>query len=80
MTKMTISTIGIEKNPKTYSMALMDHPKGNRNSTVESWRLLPLTEFRHVQNSLCVQVLHSPILAAILHGIRPVCVSQTLRR
>jgi len=28
----------------------------------------PLTEFRHVQNSLCVQVLHSPILAALLHG------------
>ena len=29
---------------------------------------LPLTEFRHVQNSLCVQVLRSPILAALLHG------------
>jgi len=28
----------------------------------------PLTEFFHVQNSLCVQVLHSPILAALLHG------------
>jgi len=28
----------------------------------------PLTEFRHVQNSLCVQVLRSPILAALLHG------------
>jgi len=27
-----------------------------------------LTEFRHVQNSLCVQVLCSPILAALLHG------------
>jgi len=27
-----------------------------------------LTEFRHVQNSLCVQVLRSPILAALLHG------------
>jgi len=27
MTKMTISTIGIEKNPKTYRMALMDHPR-----------------------------------------------------
>ena len=31
-------------------------------------RYLPLTEFRHVQNSLCVQVLRSPILAALLHG------------
>jgi len=30
----------------------------------------PLTEFRHVQISLCVQVLQSPILAALLHGIR----------
>jgi len=28
----------------------------------------PLTEFCHVQNSLCVQVLRSPILAALLHG------------
>ena len=32
------------------------------------WGLLPLTEFCHLQNSLCVQVLHSPILAALLHG------------
>jgi len=30
--------------------------------------LAPLTEFRHVQNSLCVQVLRSPILAALLRG------------
>jgi len=28
----------------------------------------PLTEFCQVQNSLFVQVLHSPILAALLHG------------
>ena len=28
----------------------------------------PLPEFCQVQNSLCVQVLHSPILAALLHG------------
>jgi len=27
-----------------------------------------LTEFRHVQNSLCVQVLRCPILAVLLHG------------
>ena len=32
--------------------------------------LAPLTEFRHVQNSLCAQVLCSPILAALLHGSR----------
>jgi len=33
-----------------------------------------------VQNSLCVQVLRSSILAALLHGTRAVGVSQTLRR
>jgi len=46
--------------------------------------LLPsLTEFCHVQNSLCVQVLRSPTLAALLHGsdgTRPVGVNQTLPR
>jgi len=40
----------------------------------------PLTEFCQVQNSLCVKVLRSPILAALLHGTRAVGVSQTLRR
>jgi len=40
----------------------------------------PVTEFCEVQNSLCVQVLSSPILAALLHGTRVVGVSQTLRR
>jgi len=34
--------------------------------------LLPLTEFCQVQSSLCVQVLRSPILAALMHGIRAV--------
>ena len=29
-----------------------------------------LTEFCLVENSLCIQVLHSPILAALLHGTR----------
>jgi len=28
----------------------------------------PTTEFHHVQNSLCVQVLRSPTLGALLHG------------
>jgi len=42
-----------------------------------SW---PVTEFCPVQNSLCVQVLHCPILAALLHGTRVVGVSQALRR
>ena len=40
----------------------------------------PLTEFCHVQNSLCVQVLRSPILAALLHGISAAGASQTWRR
>jgi len=39
-----------------------------------------VTEFCQVQNSLCVQVLHSPILAALLHGTLAVGVSETLRR
>jgi len=40
----------------------------------------PLTEFCQLQNSLCVQILRSPILTALLHGTRAVGVSQTLRR
>jgi len=39
-----------------------------------------VTEFYPVQSSLYVQVLHSPILAALLHGTPVVGVSQTLRR
>jgi len=40
----------------------------------------PLTEFCPVQNSLCVQVLRSHILSALLHGTPAAGVSQTLRR
>ena len=36
----------------------------------------PLTEFCQVQNSLCGQVLRSPILAALLHGAGAVDVRQ----
>jgi len=39
--------------------------------------LLSLTEFCQVQNSVCVQVLRSAILAALLHGTQAVGVSQT---
>ena len=42
--------------------------------------LAPMTEFCQVQNSLYVQVLRSPILAALLHGTPAAGVSQTLRR
>ena len=44
------------------------------------WGLLPLTEFCPVQKSLYVQVLRSPILAALLHGTPAAGISQTLRR
>jgi len=40
----------------------------------------PLTEFCTRQNSLYVQVLRSPILAALLHGTPAADLSQTLRR
>jgi len=40
----------------------------------------PVTEFCHVQNSLCVQLLRSPILAALLHDTRAKGVSERLRR
>jgi len=40
----------------------------------------PLMEFWQVQNSLCVQILHSPIFAALLHRTRALGVSQALRR
>ena len=39
-----------------------------------------LTEFCQVQNSHYVQVLRSPILAALLHGTPAVGISQILRR
>jgi len=42
--------------------------------------LCPLTEFCQVQNSLCVQVLRSPIMAALLHSNPAECVSKTWRR
>jgi len=38
----------------------------------------PLTEFCQVQNSVCVQVLRSPILAALLRGTPAAGLSQTL--
>jgi len=41
---------------------------------------LPSNGILPVQKSLCFQVLHSPMLAALLHGTRAVGVSQTLRR
>jgi len=38
----------------------------------------PLMGFYQLQNSLCVQVLRFPILAALLHGTRAAAVSQTV--
>jgi len=40
--------------------------------------LLPVTEFCQVQYSLCIQVLRSPIVAALLHGTRAVNIIPTL--
>jgi len=40
----------------------------------------PLTKLYQLQTSLCVQILLSPILVALLHGSRPAGVSQNLRR
>jgi len=40
----------------------------------------PLTEFCPLQNSLYVQVLLSPILAALVHGMPGAGISQTLQR
>ena len=39
----------------------------------------PIMEFCQVQNPLCVEVLHYPILAVLLHGTWAVGVSQTLQ-
>ena len=39
----------------------------------------PLMEFCHVQNSLCIQVLLSPILAVLLHDTQAVGSDKTLR-
>jgi len=47
---------------------------------IQFWRLLSLTEFCQVQNSLCAQVLRFPILAELLHGTRAVDASQILGR
>jgi len=45
---------------------------------IHFWRFLPPDGF--LQNSLYVQVLHSPILEALLHCTPAAGVSQTLRR
>jgi len=45
---------------------------------IHFWGLLPVMEFCQVRNPLCIQVLRSPILAALLHGTGIVGVSQTL--
>jgi len=47
--------------------------------TLYLWGLLPLMEFCQVQNSLCIQFLRPPILAALLQGTRAASISQHLR-
>jgi len=53
------------------------------NGRKKTWHLIyifegscPLTEFCHVQNALCILVLRSPMLAALLHGTRIVGINQ----
>jgi len=43
---------------------------------IHFWGLLPLTEFCLEQNSLYIQVLRSPILAALLHGTPAAAVAK----
>jgi len=38
-----------------------------------------MTKFSQLQNSFCVQILHSAILTALLHSTQAVGVSQSLR-
>jgi len=40
----------------------------------------PITEFCQMQHSLCIQILRSPILAALLYATWAVDISKTLRR
>jgi len=47
---------------------------------IRFWGLLRPDKFCPVQSSLCVQVLRSPILTALLHSTPATGVSQTLRR
>jgi len=47
---------------------------------IHFWGFLPIKGILQDQNSLCVQVWRSPILAALLHGSQVLGVSQTLRR
>jgi len=49
-----------------------------RTLYIHFWVSCPLTEIGQVENSLCVEVLCSPILAALLYSTRAVGVSKTL--
>ena len=40
----------------------------------------PVAKFCHVPNSLCIRLLRSPILAALLHSTRAVGISESLWR
>ena len=47
---------------------------------IHFWGSCPITGFCQMQNTLCDQLLRSPILTALLHGTRALGISQTLRR
>ena len=75
------SDVAQRRSTKLYRM--FDHLVGWYTIYTSFWGRLgafALTEFCQMQSSFCVPVLRCPILAALLHGIRAVSVSQTLRR
>jgi len=77
------------KEFRVLASLLQRHLSAEANQTLHDvWPSPGLVHFRgflpsdgicQVQHSLCVQVLRSPILAALLHGTRIVGVSEPLR-
>ena len=69
----------VKQNTATDRVANSCH-RNNTDTIYTFWRLLPRNGIvPGAKVSLCVQVLRSSILAALLHGTRAVGISQTLR-
>jgi len=71
------SDVTHRRPPKLCTM--FGHLRGWYTVKIYIFGLLPPDKFCPVQNSLHVQVMHSPVLAALLHCTPAVGVSQTLR-
>jgi len=56
------------RSPEANQTALCLAISCTRTLYIHFQGLFPLTEFCHMHNSLCVQVLRFPILSALLHG------------